>query len=146
MAYGSSFNVLAAGAALDECARILRIGGIWLALWNHRDLLDPLQRAVELLIQRHVPNYDYGRRRQSPEADVSLHGAFGKVTASQRCFVAEVRARDWVEAWRSHATLQRQAGSRHALVLREISALVAGQHTLRVPYQTKLWWAKRLPQ
>ena len=144
VAYGSSFNVLDTQLALEECARVLHTGGVWLALWNHRDLQDPLQRAVEQTIQRHVADYDYGRRRQSPAVAVSLHGGFGGVTACEQRFLVQMPAHDWLEAWRSHATLQRQAGDKLAHILREIAALLAGERIVRVPYHTRLWWARRV--
>lgn len=143
VAYGSSFNVLPAHIALDECARVLKPGGYWLALWNHRDLNDPLQREVEAIILRHLPGYDYGSRRESPAADVAAHGAFGDIQAVEQRFVAEISADDWMLAWQSHATLARQAGSKLPQVLENLQTLLGEENTLHVPYFTRVWTAKR---
>ncbi len=144
VAYGSSFNVLPVRAALDECARVLAPGGYWMALWNHRDLDDPLQREVEALIRRRLPAYDYGRRRASPEPDVAAHGAFGTVRADAQRFVIEMPAADWLQAWQSHATLERQAGSSLPHILEGIRALVGDARMLQVPYITRVWTARRV--
>ncbi len=146
VAYGSSFNVLPAQQALDECARVLAPGGYWLALWNHRDLDDPLQREVEALIRHHLPGYDYGQRRVSPQDSVMGHGAFSHIDAAEQQFVVEVDADDWMMAWKSHATLQRQAGTRLPYILQDIRSLVATSSALRIPYFTRLWTAQRKPR
>ncbi len=145
VAYGSSFNVLPAQQALDECARVLSAGGHWLALWNHRDLDDPLQREVEVLIRHHLPDYDYGLRRVSPEPEVAIHGAFTQIEAAQQRFMVEVDAGDWMLAWQAHATLQRQAGQRLPRILDELRSLLGAATTLRIPYFTRLWTAQRKP-
>ncbi len=143
VSFGSSFNVVNTSTALDECARVLRPGGFWLAVYNHRDLDDPLQRAVEDVIHRHIPGFDYGRRRASPAGELSAHGAFDDFASNERRFVATISTHDWMQAWCSHATLQRQAGDRLPGILAEIHALVSAQTTLQVPYSTRAWTARR---
>jgi len=142
VAYGSSFNVLDARTALSEAARVLRPGGHWLALWNHRDLDDPLQRRVEAAIRRHLPAFDPGRRRQDPSAEVEASGSFGPVGHAQARFVARMDAAAWMQAWRSHATLARQAGDAMEDVLASIAELVRDRAVLEVPYFTRMWWAR----
>lgn len=144
VAYGSSFNVLEVQSALDECARVLQPRGHWLAIWNHRDLHDPLQREVETVLRHYLPTFDYGSRRKSPAGVVESHPAFGAASAFEHRFVAELRSDDWIRAWQSHATLQRQAGSRLATILIDIEALVAGVERVSVPYFTRAWTAQRI--
>jgi ubiquinone/menaquinone biosynthesis C-methylase UbiE len=143
VAYGSSFNVLETGRALDECARVLVAGGHCLALWNHRDLDDPLQAEVEACIHRHIPGYDYGSRRAGPDAAIERHPSFGGLRFAQARFLATIPAADWLDAWRSHATLARQAGSSLGRILLELEALVAGRASLDVPYFTRIWTAQK---
>lgn len=145
VAYGSSFNVLPAQFALDECARVLAPGGYWMAIWNHRDLDDPLQQDVESLIRGYLPNYDYGRRRESPASEVSAHGAFDSINAEAQRFIVEVLADDWMEAWQSHATLERQAGPEMSRILADLRSLLGTSKVLQVPYITRLWTARRVP-
>jgi SAM-dependent methyltransferase len=143
VAYGSSFNVLDARAALDECARVLRPGGHWLALWNHRDLHDPLQAEVEACIRRHVPGYDYGSRRVDPDAAVRQHRRFGHFGFAERRMVVRVQTAAWLAAWRSHATLARQAGGALDTILRELRAIVGAADVVEVPYFTRAWLARK---
>lgn len=140
--YGSSFNVLDAASALSEATRVLRRGGWWMAAWNHRDLDDPLQRQVEAIIHRWIPGFDYGRRRRSPAADLAAHGGLELRGQREARFVVELPAAQWIGAWRSHATLQSQAGDRFEAVLVDLSDLLAGCETLQVPYYTRVWWAQ----
>jgi SAM-dependent methyltransferase len=143
VAYGSSFNVLDARTALSEAARVLRPGGHWLALWNHRDLDDPLQRIVEAAIRRHLPTFDYGSRRQDPTTEVEASGAFGPVRHAEARFEVRMETASWLQAWRSHATLARQAGDAMDAVLASIAESVCGRSTLDIPYYTRLWWSRR---
>lgn len=143
VAYGSSFNVLPVRIALDECARVLKPQGHWLALWNHRDLSDALQIAVEALIRRHLPEFDPGTRRESPAQTILDHGSFLPPKFFERRFVAEISSDDWLFAWQSHATLERQAGARLPSILADIRELVGTQKSLHVPYFTRVWTAQK---
>jgi SAM-dependent methyltransferase len=143
VSYGSSFNVLDPQCALREAARALRSGGHWLALWNHRDLDDPLQRNVEAVIRRHLPTFDYGTRRQDPSAALEACGLFGSARHEQARFEVRIEAATWLDAWRSHATLQRQAGDAFETILRDFELLLDGQAHIEVPYHTRAWWARR---
>lgn len=140
--FGSSFNVCHPGQALAEASRLLTPGGWFVCLWNHRDLQSPLQQAVEGVIRRRVPDYDYGARRQDQRETIRASGLFGPVTIVSGRIEHVVDSAVWVEAWRSHATLARQAGEAFEEVVEEISGLVAGQERLSVPYETNIWLAQ----
>jgi len=144
-AYGSSFNVLPPTPALDEAARCLRASGCWLAIWNHRDLSDPLQREIEAVVCDAVPDYDAGSRRGSPADTLAGHGAFAQIVALEQAFVARCATTDWLSAWASHATLRRQAGDRFTGIVARINALVGDRPTLDIPYTSRAWLARRRP-
>jgi SAM-dependent methyltransferase len=143
--FGSSFNVVGRGRAAAEAARLLRPGGWVACFFNHRRLDDPLQARIEALIHRLVPGYGYGTRREDQAAALAGGGRFGRVLRLEGEVVPEVDVEDWLGAWRSHATLARQAGERFAEVLEAIRALVAagGRTRLAVPYTTRLWMARK---
>ncbi|MBN8742114.1 MAG: hypothetical protein BGP24_18110 [Lysobacterales bacterium 69-70] len=141
VSYGSSFNVLAPGPALAEAARLLAREGYIAILWNHRDLDDPLQQAIEQAIRRHVPGYGYGRRREDPSAELAASGRFGPVQSLSRGFVHDTSREAFLDGFRAHATLLRQAGERAPAVLDDIAALLGTAGRVQVPFHTRIWWA-----
>jgi SAM-dependent methyltransferase len=141
--FGSSFNVVDQAKALAEAARILSPAGSLACMWNHRDLEDPLQARIEAIIRNEIPGYEYGRRRQDPTPVIDASGLFGTVGAIEELFVVEVPRADYVEAWRSHATLRRQAGARFAAIVEAIERALDDITSLATPYFTRIWYAHR---
>ncbi len=141
--FGSSFNVVDQIKALNEVARILKPLGQIACMWNHRDLRDPVQADVETLIRQEIPGYDYGSRRQDPTSLIAASALFGQVCTIEERFVVGVPTADYIEAWRSHGTLQRQAGSKFTAVIAKIEIAVGQVETLSVPYFTRIWYAQR---
>jgi SAM-dependent methyltransferase len=140
--FGSSFNVVDQPKALIETARLLKPRG-WLAcLWNHRDLDDPTQRAIEAIITSEIAGYDYGKRREDPSPAIAASGLFEPARHVEAGFVVDMPTADVIEAWRSHGTLQRQAGARFDAIVARIAALLAGKAVIPVPYHTRLWFAR----
>lgn len=140
--FGSSFNVVDPQEALEEVAEILRPHGWLMCCWNHRDIDDPLQRDIEAVIQRHIPEFSRGIRAGDPTPTIAASGLFENAHAIQHRVVHTVSARQWVEAWWSHATLLRQAGKRMVEVVADIENLLAGQDAVEIPYVTKGWLAQ----
>jgi ubiquinone/menaquinone biosynthesis C-methylase UbiE len=140
--FGSSFNVVDPQKALDEVARIVKPGGWFACMWNHRDLADPLQAKVEGIIQSQVEDYNYGTRRKDPTETIDASGLFNKVSYIEGNFETLVNAQDWVEAWRSHATLSRQAHDRFESIISQVNDLVKDRIDLRIPYTTRIWYAQ----
>ena len=142
--FGSSFGVMDRSAALRETARVLRPRA-WIAcLYNHRDLADPLQSAIEATIKRYIPNYDYGSRRQDQTEAINSSGLFREVLRFERPVLHEQLVTDTLAAWRSHATLHRQAGSSFIQIIDAIGTLLreTGKSTITVPYVTRVWAAQ----
>jgi SAM-dependent methyltransferase len=142
--FGSSFNVTDRSLAMVETARIGKPGAWFACMWNHRDLEDPFQAEVEAMIHALVPDYDYGTRREDQTAVIEGSGLFGPVERIDGRILHTVPAADWVRAWESHATLQRQAGDRLPDVLAAIGDFVAnrGLTVVVVPYTTRIWAAR----
>lgn len=141
--FGSSFNVTDRRAALQESSRILQEGGWFACLWNHRNLEDPLQLEIEEIIQSLVPKYDYGIRRQDQTEVIQESGLFGEVRKIDGSIFHSQSVTNCIEAWRSHATLSRQAGSRFAHVVQAIQARLEKERSpeIRIPYITRIWMA-----
>lgn len=142
--FGSSFNTTNRMLALQETARILKPKGWFACMWNHRDLEDPIQNQVEEFIISRLQNYKYGTRRQNQTAIIESSKLFDAVQYSETVHKVVVTKEDYIDAWRSHATLQRQAGSEFENVILGIERLLANYTTLTIPYTTRLWMAQLL--
>ncbi|TNC28530.1 hypothetical protein [Amycolatopsis alkalitolerans] len=68
-------------------------------------------------------------------------GLFGETSALEEPVVHRVPAEDWISAWRSHATLQRQAGLLFDELVSDIEDIL-GKGELDVPYVTVGWTAR----
>ncbi len=139
--FGSSFNVTDRPAALIETVRLLKPKAWFACLWNHRDLDDPQQKAIEALIHARVPDYGYGSRRENQTPVINESGLFGPVQTIEGRVEHTISVADHVAAWRSHGTLQRQAGDAFDGVVAAIAELLAGQETITIPYTTRVFCA-----
>jgi len=141
--FGSSFNVVDQRAALHEVARILKEEGSLACMWNHRDLEDALQARIETIIQHEILNYSYGKRREDPTSVIESSGLFAPPSSIKEGFLVQIRRIDFIDAWRSHATLQRQAGAKFNRIIDLIDNEVERQDVLSIPYFTRIWYARR---
>jgi ubiquinone/menaquinone biosynthesis C-methylase UbiE len=145
--FGSSFNVVDTNSALIEAARILRQDGKLVVLYNHRDLDDPLQLAIEARIRSFVPDFNHGRRRQDPSAEIEFGGLFQVRSRLELGFRHRTSHQAFVDAFRAHATLVRQAHGRISEIIDAI-ADIARSHcladgSLEIPFHTRVWFAER---
>ena len=142
--FGSSFNVCDRSLALKEVARILKASGWFACMWNHRDLSDPIQKSIEEIIKNNVPGYGYGTRREDQTKVIESSGLFAKITHIDSIVYHTQSKAECVEAWRSHATLERQAGEKFVDVVNQIDAYLEsfeGQ-SINIPYSTNIWIAQ----
>ncbi|MBI4373682.1 MAG: class I SAM-dependent methyltransferase [Deltaproteobacteria bacterium] len=146
VSFGSSFSVTDRAATLKETARILKAGGWFACLWNHRVLEDPIQSKIEGIIASAIKNYSYGYRREDQTAVIDESGLFGPVKKIEGVVVHHQRIDDCIEAWRSHATLQRQAGNRFDQIIGRIDDYLRSfdprQDSIKIPYVTRVWTAQ----
>ncbi len=142
--FGSSFNVCDREAALKETARILKPCGWFACLWNHRQLDDPIQSRIETIIKERIENYGYGTRRKDQTAVIEASNLFGPVVHLDSRVVHEQTVAECVEAWRSHATLERQAGAAFGDVVAAIDEYLVGLKLdkIQIPYSTNVWVAQ----
>lgn len=145
VSFGSSLNVTDRARALPEAARLLRPGGGLICAWNHRKLDDPLQQAIQEAIGRHVPSFSHGTRREDQAPAIDASRAFGEVECIEQPFLARMSRVNCFEAWQTHLSLARQAGSRFRDVLADIwQILDEGRGTdLEIPYVTRLWFCRK---
>lgn len=142
--FGSSFNVCNREEALKETVNILKAKGWFFCLWNHRDLSDPIQLEIESIIKSFVSDYGYGSRREDQTEIIESSGFFDKVSYIQGLVKHSQSIDECVEAWRSHATLQRQAGDKFDLIITEIQNFLnkSSASIILIPYTTRAWIAQ----
>ncbi len=142
--YGSSFNVCDREKALKETARILKKSGWFACIWNHRQLEDVVQNKIELIISEYVPAYKYGSRREDQRKTIEASNLFKSIIHLNSLVIHEQTVQECVEAWRSHATLARQAGEKFEEVVKAIEKYLISlsRKNITVPYYTNIWMAK----
>jgi ubiquinone/menaquinone biosynthesis C-methylase UbiE len=143
--FGSSFNVCDRPAALRETARILKPTGWFACMWNHRYLDDPIQFQIESIIRKRIPDYGYGVRREDQTDIIYASGLFESVLHIGSRTIHTQSIAECIEAWRSHATLERQAGAVFPDIVEEIAAFLekeAGKNEIEIPYSTNIWVAR----
>ncbi len=139
--FGSSFNVVDQMLALQETKRILKKGGFFACMWNHRDTDNPIQKKIENIIKLNIPNYSYGLRREDPSKIINKSGFFDKVSKINESFEVEMKRETIIKAWKSHDTLYRQSGNKFDKIINEISEVIQNDSYM-VPYSTNIWFAK----
>jgi len=142
--FGSSFNVCDRQLALQETARILKPHGWFACMWNHRELNDPIQSALESIIREYIPQYGYGSRRQDQREVIESSHLFENVIQLSANVTHSQSIEQCIVAWRSHATLERQAGELFPKIIDAISTYLTnlGENKIYIPYTTKIWMAK----
>jgi ubiquinone/menaquinone biosynthesis C-methylase UbiE len=145
--FGSSFNVVDQTLALSEVSRILAPKGWFACMWNHRDLDDPIQQRIESIIKSTIPAYSYGSRREDPTNVINKSGHFSAAKSIEGSFVWKMPKSDVIVAWKSHATLKRQAGSDSVFdrIIQEIASyLDTLPQSIDVPYTTRIYFAQKI--
>jgi hypothetical protein len=113
-------------------------------MWNHRNLDDPIQANIESIIKKHVAEYGYGTRREDQTIEIEKSNLFKTVHFIDGGVEHKMTKSDLIEAWRSHATLERQAKNKFHMVIDKISSYVESldQDSISVPYTTRMWAAQ----
>lgn len=145
--FGSSFNVCQHDKALQESLRICKSGGWFACMWNHRDLQDPIQKNIEKIIFAHIPQYNYGSRRQDQMPILQASGLFESLEFIEGATHHQQTVDECVEAWRSHATLHKQTKGNDQLFHRVVAQIEQflrslNSSTVDIPYTTRIWIGK----
>ena len=113
-------------------------------MWNHRDLNDPIQARIEAIIKERVQGYGYGTRREDQTTVIDDSGLFGPVVHLDARVTHQQTIEECLEAWRSHATLERQAGAKFDEVISAIDDYLKslGAPSIKIPYSTNIWVAQ----
>lgn len=142
--FGSSFNVVDQQKTLIEVKRILKPKGWFACMWNHRDINDPIQNKIESIIKAEIQGYDYGNRRQDQTEAIDKSGLFNAVKKIEATILHEQTIKDCIIAWKSHATLERQAGDKFQVIVKNIEDYLNSLkvNSIKIPYTTRVWLAQ----
>lgn len=146
--FGSSFNVMDRNEALEEAHRLLKKGGYFSCMWNHRDLNDPVQKIAEDTIVEFVPNYTRGTRREDQRPIIeSRKDLFDNIIYLEEDFYFHQSIENYINAWKSvknpYWDLEQAEGV-------ELFEKIASKIRERLPqefdikYTTRCWSAKKI--
>lgn len=99
--FGSSFNVLDRHEALKEAYRVLKPGGYFCCMWNHRDLNDKIQTKAEEIICSVIPGYTRGVRREDQRAVIEQSCMFKDIVYIEMDFEFKQTLESYINAWKS---------------------------------------------
>jgi ubiquinone/menaquinone biosynthesis C-methylase UbiE len=142
--FGSSFNVINLEESLEESKRICKPSSLLVCMWNHRFLLDKKQIEIEQLIKNALPDFAYGTRRNDPTQSLINSGLFEYTKKISIKFDATVSSENYINAWKSHATLKRQCKNEHEFnsIIEMIASNLRDKSNIIVPFETNAWFAR----
>lgn len=100
-AMGSSFNTTQREETLREAFRVLKSGGWFACMWNHRDLKDESQQQAEAVIKDLFPSYSHGVRRED-QTDILNHAqGFSNLKFIEHTQTIQQSLENYILAWKS---------------------------------------------
>lgn len=148
--FGSSFNTTNRDESLKESHRVLKEKGIFVCMWNNRDLEnDPVQHKVEEIIRRYVPDYSHGTRREDQDNVIIGSKLFTNIHHIKKAQVVTMSLEDYVTAWRSvknkYWDLSTQEGQDlFSKIVNDIKNELASNNQMQMTYVTKIWCADKV--
>src|SRR5690606_27788220 len=103
---------------------------------------------IEALIKARIGSYSYGSRREDQAPILAASGTFGGRQFVETRFVHRMPVSACLEAWKSHATLRRQAGEQFESILADLKLILEDEQRpiLEIPYLTRMWVASKKSQ
>ena len=150
MIYLFTFNTTNRDESLKESHRVLKENGIFVCMWNNRDLEnDPVQHKVEEIIRRYVPDYSHGTRREDQDNVIIGSKLFTNIHHIKKAQVVTMSLEDYVTAWRSvknkYWDLSTQEGQDlFSKIVNDIKNELASNNQMQMTYITKIWCAHKV--
>lgn len=146
----SAFHWTDPNISLPEFHRILREEGyitlLWNPLWKEGD---PTQEAIERIIQKNVPDFSRSFRNGENSSNLILGSNLFKEVFEIRAIDYKIVPRDnYLMAWRAANHLKTEADKKGPntfdTIIHEMEELLSDTETVKVPYLTKSWTAKKI--
>lgn len=143
---GSSFHWADPERALLEFRRILRPAGVFIAMWNPRNIeCDPFHKEIEDWIHAETPHLKRlssgsSRYTQHIESTLVKDGFFKNVVFMEDAYTVEMSTDRYLGAWQSVNDIRSQAGEEEfQKILNYIADKVSDRSSINVPYKTRAW-------
>ena len=111
----------------------------------HNDVIDNIRCQKASRIKTKLVDYNYGSRREDQAKVIEESGLFDKVEKVEGEMIHSQTVADCIEAWRSHATLERQAGCEFSVIINNVEDYLNSLHkeSIHIPYITRAWVARK---
>jgi ubiquinone/menaquinone biosynthesis C-methylase UbiE len=147
LCFGQSWHWVEQEAGAREAARVLGSGGFWAAWWNHAwaDGEPWFERYCTLTAER-CPGWSREQRDSDWCADaVRANGDFHDPERHDIAWERRVSVDEWLTDLRSHSHVIALGPSARKAFMADIGAVLRDRfgETMVVPYQTRVWLARR---
>ena len=143
---GSSFHWTNTTEALAEFHRILKLGGLFTAIWNPRDIKGhPLHEKIEQMIYDEVPNMtrvSSGSQGKiaNIESIMTCDEHFGHLFFVEAKHEVAMSKERYMGVWRSVNDIRVQAGEeKFTEIMRNIEKIIEPYDEIVVPYKSRAW-------
>lgn len=146
--FGSSFDVIDRNESLREAHRLLKKGGYFSCMWNHRDLNDPVQKIAEDTIIEFVPHYTRGTRREDQRAVIeNRKDIFDNIVYTEEDFYFHQSIENYIKAWKSVKNKYWDVATKEGEeLLNKIMSKIEERlpKELDIKYTTRTWSARKI--
>lgn len=146
--FGSCFDVIDRNDAMKEAYRLLKKGSYFTAMWNHRDLNDPIQKIAEDTIIEFIPNYTRGTRREDQRPIIEQRkDLFDNIIYTEEDFYFYQSIENYINAWRSVKNKYWDVATKEGeellnKIMLKISERLPKEFSIK--YTTRTWSAKKI--
>lgn len=147
---GSSFNTTDRLATLQEAHRVLKPGGFFTCMWNHREIKDdPIQNRIEEIIKEVVPAYEPGVRREGQADVILMSKLFNDVHYIEAPQEVRRTFEEYIKAWRSvknkYWDFETEEGKNtFETIVGKIEKEFGADMIFPMTYVTRIWTARRV--
>lgn len=147
--FGSSFNTTNREKTMLETIRLLKDKGFFVCMWNNRELeKDPVQKKVEEIIKKYVPNYSHGTRREDQTEVIKKSNLFDEINYIEKAQLVKTELNKYIEAWRSVKNnfwdlLTNEGQELFSKIEQDIREEFKTKEYLEITYTTKIWYCQK---
>lgn len=145
---GSSFNTTDRMLTLKEAKRVLKPGGYFSCMWNHRDIEnDPVQKKIEEMIETIIPQYERGVRREGQADFILSSKLFNDVHYIEETQKIKKTVDEYINAWMSvknkYWDIETEDGrNTFDKIAKKVRKEFSSLEKMELLYTTRIWTAR----